>query len=51
VKTGIHLGRKHLSKVSDAIECEHFPTQVSYDDKLLSGRDPDEDDEHADELP
>ncbi len=33
------------------IECEHLPTQVSYDDKLQSGRDPDEDDEHADELP
>ncbi len=35
----------------DAIECEHLPTQVGYDDKLQSGRDPDEDDEHADELP
>ncbi len=30
---------------------EHLPTQVSYDDELQSGRDPDEDDEHADELP
>ncbi len=27
------------------------PTQVGYDDKLQSGRDPDEDNEHADELP
>ncbi len=35
----------------DAIECEHLPTQVGYDDELQSGRDPDEDDEHADELP
>ncbi len=43
--------RGHLFKVSDAIECEHFPTQVGYDDKLQSGRDPDENnDEHADEL-
>ncbi len=51
VKTRIHPWREHLSKVTDAIECEHLPTQVSYDDELLSGRDPDEDDEHADELP
>ncbi len=28
----------------DAIECEHLPTQVGYDDELQSGRDPDEDD-------
>ncbi len=28
-----------------------FPTQVGYDDELQSGRDPDKDDEHADELP
>ncbi len=27
----------------DAIECEHLPTQVSYNDELQSGRDPDED--------
>jgi len=27
------------------------PTQVGYDDELQSGRDPDEDDENADELP
>ncbi len=32
----------------DAIECEHLPTQVGYNDELQSGRDPDE---HADELP
>ncbi len=25
-----------------AIECEHLPTQVGYDDELQSGRDPDE---------
>ncbi len=50
VKTGIHPWREHLSKVPDAIECEHLPTQVGYDDELQSGRDPDEDDEHADEL-
>ncbi len=49
--TGIHPWREHLSKVPDAIECEHLPTQVGYDDELQSGRDPDEDDEHADELP
>ncbi len=29
----------------------NLPTQVGYDDELLSGRDPDEDDKHADELP
>ncbi len=43
--------REHLSNGPDAIECEHLPTQVGYDDELLSGRDPDEDDKHADELP
>ncbi len=43
--------KRHLARVSDAIECEHLPTQVGYDDELQSGRDPDEDDEHADELP
>ncbi len=37
--------------VPNAIECEHLPTQVSYDEELQSGRDPDEDNEHADELP
>ncbi len=31
----------------DIIECKHLPNQVDYDDKLQSGRDPDEDDEHA----
>ncbi len=51
VKTGIHPWREHLSKVPDAIECEHLPIQVAYYDKLQSGRDPDEDDKHADELP
>ncbi len=51
VKTGIHLWREQLSKNPDAIECEHLPTQVDYDDELQSGQDPDEDDEHADELP
>ncbi len=35
----------------DAIECEHLPTQVTYNDELQLGRDPDEDNEHADELP
>ncbi len=34
VKTGIHPWREHLSKVPDAIECEHLPTQVGYDDEL-----------------
>ncbi len=43
--------REHLSKVPDAIECEYLPTQVGYDNELQSGRDPDEDDEHEDELP
>ena len=51
VKTGIYPWREHLSNMPDAIECEHLPTQVGYDDELESGRDPDEDDEHADELP
>ncbi len=51
VKTGIHPRIEHLSKVPDAIECEHWPTQVGYDDELQSGRDPDEDDKHTDDLP
>ncbi len=51
VKTGIHPWREHLSKVQDAIEYEYLLTQVSYDDKLQLGWDPDEDNEHADELP
>ncbi len=51
MKTGIRPWREHLSKVADAIECEHLPTQVGYDDELHSGRGPDEEDEHADELP
>ncbi len=50
-ETGIHPWREFLSKVPDAIECEHLLTQVGYDDELQSGRDPDEDDEHADEFP
>ncbi len=29
----------------DAIECEHLPTQFSYDDELQSDRDPDKNDE------
>ncbi len=48
---GIHPYRDHLCNVPDAIECEHLPTHVSYDDQLQSGRDPNKDDEHADELP
>ncbi len=36
--------------MQDAIECEHLPTEVGYDDEMQSGRDPDEDDENADEL-
>ncbi len=51
MKTGIHPFREHLSKVPDNLECEHLSTQVYYDDELQSGRDSDEDDEHADELP
>ncbi len=51
VKTGIHTWREHLSKVPDAIKCEHLPTQVGYDYELQSGRDTNEDDGHADELP
>ncbi|KAI9541658.1 hypothetical protein NQZ68_028164 [Dissostichus eleginoides] len=43
--------RQHLSKVPDAIEGEHLPTQVSYVNELQAGQDPCEDDEHADELP
>ena len=39
---------KTSPKVPDVIECKHLPTQAGYDDKLQSGRDPDE---HADELP
>ncbi len=48
VKTGIHPWREHLYKVLDAIECKHLSTQVGYGDELQSGRDPDEDDQHAD---
>ncbi len=40
VKIGIQPWREHLSNVPDAIECEHLPTQVGYDDELQSGRDP-----------
>lgn len=35
-KTRIHPGREQLSKVPDAIECEHWPTQVGYANKLRS---------------
>ncbi|XP_076601135.1 uncharacterized protein LOC143329214 [Chaetodon auriga] len=42
---------EHLSNVPDAMACEHLPTQDGYDDKLQPGQDPDEDDEHTDELP
>ncbi len=31
--------------------CEHLPIRVGYDDEQQSGQDPDEDDEHAYELP
>jgi hypothetical protein len=34
-----------------AIEGEHLPTEVGYNAELLSGQDPGEDDEHADEHP
>ncbi len=50
VKTGILAWREHFSKVPDTIEGEHLATQVSYDDELQLGQDPDEDDEYADEL-
>lgn len=50
VKTRIQPWREHLSKVPDAIECEHWPNQVGYAYKLRSDLDPDEDGEHADEL-
>lgn len=33
----------------DAIEGEHLPTRVGYEDKLQAGRDPGEDDKLADE--
>ncbi len=45
MKTGIHPFREHLSKVPEAIECEHLSTKVGYEDELQSGRDSDEDDE------
>lgn len=50
-KSQIHLWGEHLSKVPDAVECEHLPNKVGNDDELQSGLDPDEDDKHADELP
>ena len=45
MKTGNHPWREHLS---NAIECEHLPTQAGYSNELRSGRDPNEDDKHAD---
>lgn len=51
VRTGIHLWSEHLSKVPDAIDCEHLPTQGGYESKLQSGVDPDEEDGYAGELP
>jgi hypothetical protein len=33
-----------------AIEGEHMPSEVGYDNKLPLGQDPGEDDEHTDEL-
>ncbi len=47
----IHPWREHFSKVPDAIEGEHLPTQVGHDDELYSGQDPGEDDENTDEPP
>ncbi len=41
-KPGFIREEKLLSEVSDAIKCEHFPTQVSFNDELQSGRDLDE---------
>ena len=34
-----------------AIEGEHLPTEVGHGEKLQSGQDPCDDDEHADALP
>lgn len=51
VKTGIHPWTECLSNMPETIEWEHFPTQVSYDNDLPSGPDPNEDDEHAEEFP
>jgi hypothetical protein len=34
-----------------AVEGEHLPTEVCYDAKQQSDKDPGEDNEHADELP
>ncbi len=50
-KPGFIREEKHFSKVPDAIECEHLPTHVRYDDELQSGRDPDEDDEQQMSFP
>ncbi len=47
----ISFWREHLSKVPDANKSKNLPAQVGYDNELQSGREPDEDDEHADELP
>ncbi len=41
-KPGFILEENTSLKVPDAIECEHLPTQVGYDDELQSGQDPDE---------
>ncbi len=51
-RTGMFSAFRNCVQILGAIECEHFPTQVGYDDELSSEsvRDPDEDDEHADEL-
>ncbi len=50
-KPGFIREEKLLSEVLDAIKCEHLPTQVSFNEELQSGRDLDEDYEHAEELP
>ncbi len=39
-ETEIYPWREYLSKEPDAIQCEHLPTQVGYDDELQSGQDP-----------
>lgn len=45
-----HLSRQNLSKEPDTMEDERLQTQVGYNDKLQSYRDPDDKDDHADEL-
>lgn len=44
------MRRTPLETEPNIIQCDHLPSQISYDSELDSGQDLNEDDEHADEL-